>query len=170
MPVDKQMVMDMFNGWEPIAVEEQDVKGFDEPIKGKYECEIKDLSYKTIVGKSDGKEYEVITMKMKCVKDLEGDVSLNRNIDRSYFLGASDYNDDPLAGYKRLLTDLKSADLYDPAVVGLFDITDAVAFLKDKIVGKIIKVTAFPQKGKQQIRIYKPKDGGDAPPVIKGVF
>ena len=109
--LNEKQIMELFDGFTATPADDADVKGFDEPIKGKYEAEIKSIEYKDIKTK-DGRDFEVINLKLKITKDVAGDVSLMRNVDKSYFMGVSQWNEDPIAGYKQLLNDLASAGLY----------------------------------------------------------
>ena len=149
----EQQIMDLFEGFVPEPKEDRDVKGFDEPIKGKYEAEIESIEYKDIKT-NDGREFEVIALKMKITKDIEGDTSLLRKVDKSYFMGTSEWNDDPIAGYKQLLNDLASAELYtDDMKTG--NIRGAIEKMSTTIVGKPVFLSMFPKKDKQKVRIVK---------------
>lgn len=163
---DKQ-VAELFEGYEVKVTEDANVKGFDEAIKGKYEAEIKSIEYKDIKTK-DGRDMELIQLKMKITKDVEGDTSLLRNVDKSYFMGTSEWNDDQIAGYKNLLNDLASSSLYtEDMKTG--NIRGAVDEMKKTIVGKPVYLSMFPKKEKQQVRIVKKSDGtkADAKPASK---
>jgi len=162
-----KQVEDLFEGYEVKVTEDSDVKGFDEAIKGKYEAEIKSIEYKDLKTK-DGRDMELIQLKMKITKDVEGDVSLMRNVDKSYFMGTSEWNDDPIAGYKNLLNDLASSGLYSEDMK-TGNIRGAVEEMKKTIVGKPVFLSMFPKKTKQQVRIVKKSDGtkADAKPASK---
>ena len=162
-----KQVEDLFEGYEVKVTEDSDVKGFDEAIKGKYEAEIKSIEYKDLKTK-DGRDMELIQLKMKITKDVEGDVSLMRNVDKSYFMGTSEWNDDPIAGYKNLLNDLASSGLYSEDMK-TGNIRGAVEEMKKTIIGKPVFLSMFPKKLKQQVRIVKKSDGtkADAKPASK---
>jgi hypothetical protein len=163
----QKQVEELFEGYEVVVTEDSDVKGFDEAIKGKYEAEIKSIEYKDLKTK-DGRDMELIQLKMKITKDIEGDVSLLRNVDKSYFMGTSEWNDDPIAGYKNLLNDLASSGLYtEDMKTG--NIRCAVEEMKKTIVGKPVFLSMFPKKLKQQVRIVKKSDGSkeDKKPASK---
>jgi hypothetical protein len=163
----QKQIEDLFEGYEVKVTEDSDVKGFDEAIKGKYEAEIKSIEYKDLKTK-DGRDMELIQLKMKITKDVEGDVSLMRNVDKSYFMGTSEWNDDPIAGYKNLLNDLASSGLYSEDMK-TGNIRGAVEEMKKTIVGKPVFLSMFPKKLKQQVRIVKKSDGtkADAKPASK---
>ena len=164
----QKQVEELFEGFEAKVTEDSEVKGFDEPIKGKYEAEIKSIEYKDLKKKDGSGEFELIQLKMKITKDVEGDVSLMRNVDKSYFMGTSEWNDDPIAGYKNLLNDLASSGLYtEDMKTG--NIRGAVEEMKKTIVGKPVFLSMFPKKLKQQVRIVKKSDGtkADAKPASK---
>lgn len=152
-------VCNLFDGWEVMPTDDRDVKGFDEPIKGKYDAEIKSIEYKDIHTK-DGRDMEVIQLKMKITGDVSGDASLYRNVDKSYFMGASQWNEDPIAGYKQLLNDLASAGLYKEEMK-TGNIRGAVSDMQKTIVGKPVFLSMFPKKDKQQVRIVKKGDGSE---------
>ena len=164
----EKQVMELFDGFIATPVEDDEVKSFDEPIRGKYEAEIKSIEYKDIKTK-DGRDFEVINLKLKITKDVSGDVSLMRNVDKSYFMGVSQWNEDPIAGYKQLLNDLASAGLYSEGMkVG--DIRGAVETMGKTLVGKPVFLSMFPKKDKQQVRIVRPSTGedkGSAKPASK---
>ena len=156
-------MQDLFlDDWEPVENEELDIKSFSEPIRGKYIVEVEGLEFKEIESKKDGKKYELISMKLKVAEDVSGDISMNRFLDKAYFLGTSEWNDDPLAGFKRLLNDLKSVGLYDetmkqePTVI-------SISQIEEKVKGSKFQVTAFPKKDKQEVRIYAVKEDSGLP-------
>lgn len=154
-----------WDDWEPVVMVEQEAPDFSVPIKGRYMAEIESLEYKELEKKDgSGDKFELISMKLKACEDIDGDKSFNRKLDKAYFMGTSEWNDDPLAGYKMLLNNLKSNDLYEDWMK-----TDAIKNSVDKmnteLAGKTVFITAFPKKGKQQIRIVQRKDAvaGDKP-------
>lgn len=151
----EQQIADLFDGFVATPVADEDVKGFDEPIKGKYEAEIKSIEYKDIKKKDGSGEFEVINLKLKITKDVSGDRSLLRNVDKSYFMGTSEWNDDPILGYKRLLNDLASAGLYREEMKTP-NIRGAVEKMGKELVGKPVFLSMFPKKGKQETRIVTP--------------
>ena len=163
----EKQVADLFEGYEVKVTEDSDVKGFDEAIKGKYEAEIKSIEYKDLKTK-DGRDMELIQLKMKITKDVEGDVSMLRNVDKSYFMGTSEWTDDPIAGYKQLLNDLASSGLFTESMK-TGNIRGAVEEMKKTITGKPVFLSMFPKKTKQQVRIVKKSDGtkADAKPASK---
>lgn len=150
--------LDMWGDWEPVVIEESETPDFSKPIKGKYGAEITGLEYKEVKSTTTEETFELISMKMKVTKDIEGDPSFKRLLDKAYFMGVSQFNDDPIAGYKRLLTDLNSSGLYADWMKTQGGIKDAVAKIAENVVGKTVFITAFPKKDKQQIRIVKPKE------------
>jgi hypothetical protein len=160
--LNEKQIMELFDGFTATPADDADVKGFDEPIKGKYEAEIKSIEYKDIKTK-DGRDFEVINLKLKITKDVAGDVSLMRNVDKSYFMGVSQWNEDPIAGYKQLLNDLASAGLYHEGMK-TGDIRGAVEAMGKTIVGKPVFLSMFPKKDKQQVRIVRPSSGDDKKP------
>jgi hypothetical protein len=158
----ERQIEDLFEGFVATPVADEDVKGFDEPIKGKYEAEIKSIEYKDIKKKDGSGEFEVISMKLKITKDVSGDKSLLRNVDKSYFMGTSEWNDDPIFGYKRLLNDLASAGLYkEDMKTG--NIRGAVAKMGKDLIGKPVFLSMFPKKGKQETRIVTPSSAKEEP-------
>ena len=146
-----------WDNWEPVVMVEQEMPDFSIPIKGRYIAEIESLEYKELERKDGSGNFELINMKMKICEDIDGDKSFNRKIDKAYFMGTSEWNDDPLAGYKMLLNNLKSNDLYEDWMK-----TDAIKNAVDKmnteLAGKQVFITAFPKKDKQQVRVVQRKD------------
>jgi hypothetical protein len=149
--------LDVWGDWEPVVLEEQDAPDFSKPIRGKYKAVIETVEYKEVEKKDGDGNWEIINLKMKINKDIEGDKSFSRKIDKSFFMGTSDYNDDPIAGYKNLLNCLKSSDLYADWMKS-DDIRGSIEEMNTKLKDKEVFITAFPKGDKQQIRIVKPKD------------
>lgn len=167
--MEEQKELKLAEGWEPVVIEEKDVKGFDEPITGKYECEIKDVVMKIIKTKA-GKEMEIISLKLQCVNDISGNSSMRRLLDKTYYMGVSEYSDDEELGFKRFLTDLASSGLYEPSMRDYDRRREIVLGLKETIVGCPVYISAYAKSGKQQIRIYAKDREKSSTPVIKGVF
>lgn len=147
-------VKDLFGGtWEPEVIEDSDQIDFSKPIRGKYECEVKGISYNS-GEKQDGSgdKWENLTLKLKVSGDLEGDNSYGRFLDKTFWLGTSDWNDDPDKGKKDLCNCLYTAGLELPSSV------DNEAFVTHgtDLEGKKMFVSAYPnKKGKQVVRVVK---------------
>ena len=156
MTEDQTNELDLWGDWEPVVLEETESPDFSKPIRGKYKALIESVTYKDLESKS-GDAFEIIEMKMKISEDIEGDKSFSRKIDKAFFMGTSEWNDDPIAGYKSLLNCLKSADLYEDWMKN-DNIRGAVERMNDELKDSEVFITAFPKKDKQQIRIVKPKD------------
>jgi len=147
-------VLELFEGFEPTETEDRDVKDFSEPIRGKYEAVIEGIEYKDIKCK-DGSEREIIQMKLKIINDVSGDFSMKRKVDKAYFMGTSEWNEDPIAGYKNLLNDLASSGLYSEDMK-TGDIRGAVKEMGTTLIGQQVFLNMFPKSDKQQVRIVKP--------------
>lgn len=149
--------LDMWGDWEPVVLEETDSPDFSKPIRGKYKAEITGIEYKEVKSTKTDETFELIGMKLKVVEDLEGDPSFSRILDKAYFMGTSEWNEDPIAGYKNLLNNLYSSELYEEWMKS-DNIRGNVEKMNSVLVGKKVFITAFPKGGRQQIRIVKPKD------------
>ena len=155
--------LDLWGDWKPIDSEELEAKPFSEPISGKYLCAVESLKLESFKSKA-GVDFTIIKMKLKIQEDIEGDISRHRMLDRSYFLGTSEWNEDPLNGYKQLLNNLYNAGYYQDWMAGVSEseIGEYIEKIRPLVEGKTIIVTAFPKDGKQQTRIYKPKGATEA--------
>jgi hypothetical protein len=162
--------LDLWGDWTPVDIEEVESKAFSEPISGKYLCAVDSLKFESFKSKA-GVDFQVIKMKLKIKEDIEGDISRHRMLDRSYFLGTSEWNDYPLNGYKQQLNNLYNAGYYEDWMAGVKEeeVPEYVEKIEAVIKDKTIVVTAFPKEGKQQTRIYKQKDVTEAP-VEKSKF
>ena len=149
----EEEVLDMWGDWEPTEQEEID---FSKPITGHYFCEIVNIEYKEIHSDSTGNDYELIEIKLKAVEDVDGDHAFNRILSKAYFLGTSEWNSDPIAGYKTMLSNLSSSGLFEDWMKNN-DIKGSVERMNNELVGKKVYVSAFAKEGKQQIRIVRPK-------------
>lgn len=161
--------LDLWGDWEPVVMEELDAPDFSKPIKGRYKAVIETVEYKEVEKKDGDGTWEIINLKMKINEDIDGDKSFNRKIDKAFFMGTSDYNDDPIAGYKNLLNCLKSADLYEDWMKS-DDIKGTILKMDGVLKDCEVFVTAFPKNNKQQIRIVKQKDASAAPSTPASKF
>jgi len=157
MTEEQKEKLDLWGDWEPIVLEEQDAPDFSKPIRGKYKAEITAVEYKEIHSEKTGEDYELINMKLKVTDDIEGDKSFSRMLDKAFFMGVSQYNDDPIAGYKSLLNCLKSSELYAEWMKS-DNIRGNIEKMNEELLGKEVYITAFPKGDRQQIRIVKPKN------------
>ena len=150
-----QFVMDMFGG-NVVLEKEEDKDGIDfsVPIKGKYVCRIVALERKAGKSEKTGNDYDFFALKMQAEEDVSGDPSFSRMLDKTYFIGTSEYEDDPDAGVKRLFNDLFTADILQSVNITCKDRYEAIAEIAPQIVDKLVNVSAYKTKnGKQAVRI-----------------
>lgn len=150
----QQDVCSLFGGtYVPKVIEDSGSVDFSKPIKGKYECEVVEIRH-AAGEKRDGSgdTWENLTLKLKATRDLEGDPSYNRFLDKTFWAGTNDWNDDEDKWKKDLCDCLYTAGLDLPATA---DVESFLA-LNDKIAGQKIFVSAYGNKnGKQVVRIVK---------------
>jgi hypothetical protein len=146
-----QQVTSLFGGtWEPEVIEDTDSVDFTKPVRGKYICEITGIEHNT--GEKDGKEWENYKLKLKAVEDVDGDKSNGRFLDKVFWMGTSDWNDDPDKGKKDLFNCLHTAGLALPPATD----SSVIIMHGDKLIGSKVNVTAYPnKKDKQIVRIVK---------------
>ena len=153
----KNKLDELFPGWEPVPIEEEDDIDFGKAVRGKYDVEIISIEHKVVTTK-DG-EKDIIEFKLKAVNDVSGDKSFNRHFNKSFWMGASQWDVDPDYGLKQMVNSLVSMGVN-------FDIPSKTDFgliaggLNGGLVGQTVRIRAYPNKdtGKQVVVFIKPKD------------
>ena len=161
----------MFPGWQPKKVEEESSFDFDTPCYGSYNAEFN--TFKTKSGKDvipaqyaikDDGTAERITLNFKVYEDVKGDVSGNRYLRRTFFMGTNKFADDPtdeFAGIKKLIDALKGTG----AIFSVTSAKDYKQFATDlckDLAGLKVRVSQYKYNEKPCIKLYKLKTEGVA--------
>lgn len=151
-----QKVMDLFgsDGIELVKAEDSAGLDFDTPIKGKYLARIVEMVRRVGTSEKSGKDYDFYALKLQVEDDVEGDKSGKRYLDKTFFNGVSDYNEDADKGVKDLFNALFTAELLDKVEFTSTDKYLAAEEIAPQLVDKLIKVSAYKGKtGKQVVKI-----------------
>lgn len=146
---DAEYAKNLFGGdWQPEVMEDQEID-FDKPIKGKYVGELKEVTNNT--GEKDGKPWENIKLKIQITEDVEGDKSFNRFMDKVFWAGTNDWNDDPEKWLKDSCSFLATIGAKLPAA----GTKEAVLQALNAAIGKPVCMRCYVAKEKQRTVIVK---------------
>lgn len=122
---------------------------FSVPIKGKYLATVTEFS------RIKDEKKDLIRLKMKINKDLEGDKSFNRIVDKSYWLTDSDYST-AQDNIVKLANDLYTMGTFDKFELpdGQITVDNVDVLLKMNIIGDEVKLSCYKTNtGKQAVKI-----------------
>ena len=149
-----KMLNDLFPGWEPVVIEDEEGLNFDKPIKGKYVARIVSLERREGTSQRTGNPYDFVSLKLQIVEDKEGDRSANRYLDKTYSCIDGEYST-AQEDLQKLLNDLFTAGLLEGMGVtkgGMEGILECAEALTDKTVNVSCWGT---KKGNQSTKIVK---------------
>ena len=150
----KKTMDDLFPGWEPVAIEDDEGLDFDKPIKGKYITRIAKINRYEGTCKDGVTPYDFVSLSLQICEDVEGDKGCNRYLSKTYSCIDGKYStaDEDL---QKLLNDLFTANLIDGldltkgGMEGLLEVADA-------LIDKTMNVSCYKTKGgKQAVKVIK---------------
>jgi hypothetical protein len=145
-------IKNLFGGdFAPEVIEDSEGLDFDKPIKGKYVCRITGLERRAGTSQKTGNDYDFFALKLQAEEDVEGDRSANRYLDKTYFVGTSQYEEDPDGGIKKLFNDLFTAGVLEGIDITSTDKYEVAESLGPQLVDKLVKVTCWASKKGNQI-------------------
>ena len=143
---------ELFPGWEPVEIEDDEGIDFDKPVKGKYMVRFVGIERYEGDSKNTGDPYDFVSLKMQITEDISGDNGCNRYLTKTYSCIDGKY-----ATAKEDLEKLLN-DLFTAGVLKDLGITnggiDGILEVSDQLVDKTACVSCWEtKKGNQVVKI-----------------
>ena len=162
---DDEELNSMFPGWKPKPVEVESSINFDEPCYGSYDVEFNVFETKkydvvpAVYAIKDDGTAERIQLNFKVFNDVKGDVSGNRYLRKTFWMGAgkSEYGGDPndeFHGVKKLISALTSCGAQFN-ISNSKDYKQFVIDLCEDLKGFKARVSQYKYNEKPAMRFYK---------------
>ena len=148
----KKELNELFPGWEPVVIEDDEGMDFNKPIKGKYVARIAKINRYAGTQKDGVTPYDFLSLSLQVVEDIEGDASANRYLSKTYSFIDGKYST-AQEDLQKLLNDLFTAGLLDALDIKSGDMEGILA-VSDQLIDKTLNITCWKTKsGKQSVKV-----------------
>lgn len=150
----KKTLNELFPGWTPTTIEDDEGLDFDKPIKGKYVVRIAGVNRYSGTQKDGETPYDFVSLNLQVVDDIEGDISANRYLGKTYSCIDGKFST-AQEDLQALLNDLFTANLIDGLGITSGGM-EGILEVSDGLIDKTMNVTCWKTKGgKQAVKVVK---------------